>query len=306
MANNKNTQAQAQAQSQAQALVDARENAVKTMDELTRIDFQTSCNIDVVDKGKAGIKPIYTMTYVDKDKDGNEIVTKNEITDPDTVANLVRLDKLTQAGRQAGIGTCYILSKLAENKDLLHVKSMDEFGKLYGARYGIKAKTATQYARVGKYFVNMQDNGNGANYFLRSEVAGASITNLVQVLSLTDDNLEDPCEPIWNAIAENKIHLDGTLARLKDELQKMNGKALENKDENKTASAGKGKDKAQATYSDCLSTLLSLAKEFKDDERRNESIECIARLESIFNAENKDKSQDENTQAQDENENENE
>lgn len=301
MANNKNTQAQAQAQEL--DLTTKRDIAIKEMDERTRIDFQTACNIDIVDKGAVGIKPVYTMTYTEKDKDGNEIVSKNEITDPDTVANLVRLDKLTQAGRQAGIGTCYILSKLAENKDLLHVKSMEEFGKLYGARYGIKAKTATQYARVGKYFVRMQDNGNGANYYLRSEVAGASITNLVQVLSLTDDSLDDPCAPIWQAIADNKIHLDGTFVRLKEEMQKLNGKALENKDDNKTAGAGKGKDKAQATYSDCLSTLLALAKEFKDDERRNESIECIARLESLFNAENKDKAQDEN---KDENENENE
>lgn len=265
---------------QAQALVNARDQAIAEMNKLTRIDFSSTCNIDVADMGKAGIKPTYSMTYTEQDKDGNEIVSKTVITDPDTVADLVRLDKLTQAGKTVGIGTCFVLSRLAEKKDLLHVKNIAEFGK----RYGFKANTTTQYARVGKYFTTMNETENGTHYDVRPECYGAKLANLVQVLSLVDDELDDPCEKIWKAIGDNKLHLDGTLARVKQEMQALSGKAIEKKDENKSAGAGKGENNSVCNVSDLLSELLQ-AVESLDESRQEQAVECIRTLEQIFNGE---------------------
>lgn len=265
---------------QAQALVNAREQAIAEMDKLTKIDFSSGCNIDVADMGKAGIKPTYSMTYTEQDKDGNDIVSKTVITDPETVADLVRLDKLTQAGKTVGIGTCYVLSRLAEKKDLLHVKNIAEFGK----RYGFKATTTTQYARVGKYFTTMTETENGTHYDVRPECYGAKLANLVQVLSLIDEDLDDPCEKVWTAIADNKLHLDGTLARVKQEMQALAGKAIEKKDENKSAGAGKDENKSRRNISDVLSELLQ-AVESLDESRQAQAVECIRTLEQIFNGE---------------------
>ena len=283
MAKKDNTQAKAntQAQDNANALQNMLEQANKEMDARTRIDFTTTCSIGVKDAGKAGIKPVFKYEKVAKNEAGQEVVNTIEVTDPDTVAHLVRLDRLTQAGKTAIIGTCFELSALAKDLDLVHAKSIGDLG----ARFGIKPNTATQYARVGKYFTEAEDTDNGTQYALRAEVYGASITNLVQVLSLVDDEADDPCHKIWQAISDNKLHLDGTLARVKKEMQELTGKALEKKDsEGAGAGAGKKGNAGKIDYTQALSVLLEKANGIEDTEVKTDALTAIAKLEAIFNA----------------------
>ena len=115
------------------------------------------------------------------------------VTDKMIVLALENVEKLLQLKEFSSLGVCLELSEIAKVKEKLGMRSIAEIGEKW---FHLKASTATQYARVGKYFVikNVSDKGTAYRFIDDIEIAGggnATVTNLVQCLSLIDDKADD-------------------------------------------------------------------------------------------------------------------
>lgn len=136
--------------------------------------------------------------------------------------NAIALDFLKAIGDKAGLGICYELSVC--NPKAYGCKTIGEVGARF---YGYKAGTANQYARVGKHFVKKSITEKGVDYHLIDLVEGVTQTNLVQILSLVDeeaDNEETALEEFTKAILPDEngkcaLNLYAPLSDLKKQVK---------------------------------------------------------------------------------------
>lgn len=254
------------------------ENLVENVSRET-FDFSTDLSVKTENRGQLGDVAVWTRAYTDS-KGESRICT---ITDKTLVATACRMETLIAMKDFASIGMCYELAVFAENREKLGFRSLKELAESLFPN--IKANTATQYARVGKYFVKAEETVKGRKYSFIDEVKGTTVTNLVQILSLVDDKAENPLENLFNLIADDKIHLGGTLPSVKKEVKALSDKTDEVNAIDVTETA-KEVSSIKKSIADNLSELLT-AVESLDEEKQKEAVECIRKLEELFNECNK-------------------
>lgn len=145
-----------------------------------------------------------------------------EIRNEALVDSLEAVDKLTALGNFASIGMAYELASMLKNGILDKTNGIGSIAELGASAWGLKPSTATQYARIGKHFIERVDGENGISYkFIDELPKGTTITNLVQCLSLVHEKDEEPLKDFWEAVESGKITLNGKLANLKKEMKAL-------------------------------------------------------------------------------------
>lgn len=224
---------------------------------------------------KLGDRLVWKRSYKNSKGEITEIV----ITDKELVASASNIDALLSMKEFTSLGVCAELAKMAENKDKIGFRSVAEIGEKL---FNLKSSTATQYARVGKHFVITSDSDNGRAYRLIEDVAGATVTNLVQCLSLIDEKADDPTEQFFKAIADGKLHVGGTLASVKKEV-----KAIKDGTDDTNVIADVepkeiSSEKASTDTASAFNTILARVEELTEEERKARAIELITELQSIL------------------------
>lgn len=198
-------------------------------------------------------------------------------TDKAIVSNLTAIDILLSMREKTSLGICYELSVCASNKEKMGYRSIGEAGK---ELFGFANQTATQYARVGRLFINKVETEKGINYVFKDEFKGATVTNLVQILSLVDDKSDEPLETIYDAIRNDKLHISGTLANVKKEVKEIAGKTG---DSDKVVDAkAKVVESVKESIFDAFTTILTEIEKLIDEEKKEKATEAIGILQSIF------------------------
>ena len=136
------------------------------------------------------------------------------------VRSLVRFEELRKLGTFA---VCYELH-LADKSRLwedLGFKSLGQFAESFA---GIASKTASQYVKIGRLFMQASGDGNGRKYdFVSPLLKGASVANLNQCLSLVEDETPEAVQKfVKDYVESGVIPITSTLAQVKKALAKVN------------------------------------------------------------------------------------
>lgn len=188
------------------------------------IDFDFGTINTAIEKVSENGKVLTRWERSYTDKDGK--VKTIEVTNPKVIKTLVTIDNLAIMSEFSSIGMAFELSALVSDINCLNgFKSIAEVGSKL---FGLKASTSTQYARVGKYFVSKVESDGKCKYKLVDWLPqGTTITNLVQSLTLINEELENPLEVLENAIESGDLNINGTLARVKEDIKKLTKKSQE-------------------------------------------------------------------------------
>ena len=224
---------------------------------------------------KLGDREVWKRSFKNSKGEMTELV----ITDKALVISASNIDKLLAMKEFTSLGVCAELSQLAENKEKIGFRSVAEIGEKL---FNLKPSTATQYARVGKYFVITNDTDKGRAYRLIEDVAGATVTNLVQCLSLIDDKADDPTELFFKAIADDKLHVGGTLASVKKEVKSIknggeDGDVIADVEPKEVSS-----EKATTDTASAFNTILARVEELSDTETKAKAIELVQALQELL------------------------
>lgn len=204
------------------------------------------------------------------------------ITDTALVTSASRIDALLAMKEFTSLGVCFELSVFADNKDKIGFKSVADIGEKL---FGLKSSTATQYARVGKHFViKSEDERKGVNYHLVEDVAiyNPSVTNLVQCLSIIDEKADNPTEEFYKALAEDKLHIGGTLANLKKELKAYKSGAESDGVIADVEAKEISSEPINNDISKAFSAILAEAEKLTDNDKKAKAVELIAELTALF------------------------
>lgn len=251
------------------------ENNVLATINASKFDFSSSVDLETVDKGRLGTVAVFKREWEDKDGNKHEIA----IDDPKLVASAVRIEQLLNAREMSSYGICYELSVFGKSASSMGFKSIGEMG--YKC-FGIKTITATQYARVGKWFIDFCETPNGIKYAPKPEFIGASVTNLVQILSLVDENGIDPLGKIIDLIANGSIHLAGTLANLKKELKALEkGETIDENGDKAIDVKGTVVSETKEDIAQAFSTILSEIEKM-DDTIKEKALDLVKELQEMF------------------------
>lgn len=243
--------------------------------ESAKFDFNAPTSVSTEDRGKLGEVAVWKRVY--KDEKGNDVEVA--FTDVALVRSASRLDTLLAMREFSSLGVCYELSVLASKKSEFGFKSVGEIGSKL---FGLKSATANQYARVGRLFVDMVESVNGVKYQLKPEYKGATVANLVQVLTLVDEKSDDPTENLISAISEDKLHLNGTLANLKKEVKAIQTGNEVDEDGNMVIdSTAKVVESKREDIATAIERLLLECENLEDDIKVI-ALEHITALQDIF------------------------
>ena len=244
-----------------------------------KFDFSAPATVSTETRGKLGDISVWKRSWIDEKGETHEL----ELTDKALVLSASRLDTLLAMREFSSLGVCFELSVLAKDKAKFGFKSVGEIG---AKLFGLKSATANQYARVGKHFVNMTENGNGIRYELKPEYKGASVANLVQVLTLVDEKSDEPMENLISAISDDKLHLNGTLANVKKEVKAIQtGTEV---DENGNVIVDSTAKVVESTKEDIATAIerLLLECEKLEDKVKRIALDHITALQDIFTTKN--------------------
>ena len=220
--------------------------------------------------------PVYKTSY--EDADG----TLKSITcaDKALLDDLAVLHASSQLDATIGLAKACACYHLSEDDNYKKVSAdFKSINDMCAKTYSIKSETVQQYVRVGKYFV-YRDSDKQVQY--RSEwIEGASLTNLVQMLSLINDEAEDPLADIVQYVLEGKLHPASSFKRVKQEVSDIrstiNGGAVDKK------SSKKKPDKdVDRKPSDVLLELLGFAEALEDEDKKQEAQTLIVRLQEVM------------------------
>lgn len=240
-----------------------------------KFDFSAPATVSTETRGKLGDISVWKRSWIDEKGESHEL----ELTDKALVLSASRLDTLLAMREFSSLGVCYELSVLARDKAKFGFKSVGEIG---AKLFGLKSATANQYARVGRLFVNMSEGGNGIRYELKPEYKGASVANLVQILSLVDEKADEPTENILNAIANGDLHLNGTLANVKKEVKAIQtGTEIDDDGNVIVDTTAKDVSSIKGNVSEAISVLLAECEHLTDEKKENALVHITA-LQEIF------------------------
>lgn len=188
------------------------------MDKNFNISFGVDTVNTAIEKKTEDGKVVTRWERSYMDKDGK--VKTLEVSNPKIIKALVTIDNLAMLNEFSSMGMCFELASISADIDCLNgFKSIADVGSKL---FGLKASTSTQYARVGKYFVSRTDKDGKTAYKLLDWLpAGTTITNIVQCLSLINEDEDEPCAKLREYIENGDININGTLARVKADLKKI-------------------------------------------------------------------------------------
>lgn len=219
----------------------------------------------------------WKRSYVDEKGQVHEIVLR----ETRAVLNATRIDALLSMKEFSLLGLCYELS-VCEPKDY-GFKRIGEVAEHY---FHIKSGTANGYARVGKHFViKSDDDKKGTSYRLIEAVEGSTVTNLVQCLSLVNEDDENPLDEFYKAVLPDDngnvaVNLNATLAELKKQLKAYkNGTTPDGviaDVEAKEVSSEKVEAKADFT------TILEAIERIQEVEKKTRALELVGELQSLL------------------------
>lgn len=219
----------------------------------------------------------WKRSYVDEKGQLHEIVLR----DAKAVLNATTIDALLGMKEFSLVGLCYELSVC--NPSDYGFKRIGEVAEHY---FHIKSGTANGYARVGKHFVTKAtDEKKGVSYNLIEAVQGATITNLVQCLSLVDEDSNNPLDEFYKATMPDDdgnvaVNLNATLAELKKQLKAYkNGTTSDGviaEVEPKEISSEKVDEKPDFT------TILAAVERLSNEQSKARALELIGELQSIL------------------------
>lgn len=239
-----------------------------------KFDFGIVPTTETETRGELGKIEVWKRTYTDSKGESHVL----ELTNKACVTSATRLEVLLSMREKSSLGICYEMSVLAENKAKFGFKTAGEIGQVFN----LKSSTASAYARVGHYFVNLVETGNGINYELKPEFKGASVANLVQVLSLVDDKAENPLEELISAMRDDRLDIGGTLANVKKQLKAIKtGAELDDNGNAIIDTTAKEVSSIKENIAESFSVLLSECEKLTDD-KKELALSHIVALQEIF------------------------
>lgn len=266
--------------------------SVSEVDKSRMFDFSAPSVTHTEDKGRLGTLEVWSGSYKD-DKGNTATVT---ITDKKVVASIDRFARLSAMNEFSAMGKAYELSVIASKKELFKCKSIGEVGRKF---FKLQPSTATAYAKVGRLFVTMTEGENGVHYALKPEYEGATVTNLVQVLSLIDEKAEDPEGKLLELMADDKIHITGSLSNLKKELSALKKGETVDEDGNSAIDVkGTVVSEVKANVADSIAVLLAETEKVESDGVKARLLELITEIQSIFTVEYDQQTEDQQTEDQ--------
>lgn len=222
---------------------------------------------------------VWKGVYVDEKGQAHEVVLRDE----KAVANASRIDALLSMKEFSLLGLCYELSEC--NPKDFGLKRVGEVAEHY---FHIKAGTANGYARVGKHFVKkLEDSEKGVKYKLVDEVEGATVTNLVQCLSLINEDSDEPLGDFYKAIYPDEngkvaINLNSTLADLKKQLKAYkNGETTDGVIADVEAKEILS-EPIKTDLASVFKTLLEEVDKIDGMEKKAHALDLVAELQEIF------------------------
>ena len=160
------------------------------------------------------------MTAITVRNSDGSLAEKFEKIDDESMNSTKALEKLRLANGVVSLAVCYYASTLDTVAENTGFRSIGDY--VSANLDGYKPVTVNQYARVGKYY--LEKDSNGDIVFKREWLKGVSITNLVQSLALLKA-CDNDIDKFYNEyIASGKLHLLKPLTKLKEEIQSINGK----------------------------------------------------------------------------------
>ncbi len=251
----------------------AKTTSIETINN-AKFDFGIVPTTETESRGALGNIEVWKRTFTDSKGQEHTL----ELTNKECVVSASRLDVLLSMREKSSLGICYEISVLARNKAKFGFKTAGEIGQLFN----LKSSTASAYARVGYHFVNLVETSNGINYELKPEYKGASVANLLQVLSLVDDKADNPTENLISAIADGKLNIGGTLVNVKKELKAI--KSGTDIDDNGNAivdTNAKEVSSIKETIAESFSILLTECEKLSND-KKEIALSHIVALQEIF------------------------
>lgn len=224
---------------------------------------------------------VWRSMYVDEKGQMHEVVLR----DAKAVANAATIDALCQLGEFASLGKCYELSIL--NPKDYGLKTVGEVAEHY---FHIKRGTANGYARVGRHFIEkVVDEKKGTSYRFIDEVAGTTITNLVQCLSLVDEDSDEPLAEFYKATMPDEngnvaVNLNASLPTVKEQLKAYKkgvspDGVIANVDA-KEISSEKVTDKPDTAS--VFKSLMELVDTIDGMEKKAHALDLVAELQEMF------------------------
>lgn len=220
--------------------------------------------------------PVYKTSYEDSDGTLKSI----SCADKTLLDDLAILHASSRLDATIGLAKACACHHLSEDDNYKKVSAdFKSLVDMCAKAYAIKGETVQQYVRVGKYFV-YRDKDKQVHY--KSEwLEGASLTNLVQMLSLVNDEAEDPLKDIVQYVVDGKLHPASSYKRVKQEVadirSTVNGGTVDKKQSKKP-----NKKDEERKPSDVLLELLAFAEALDDDGKKQEAQTLIARLQEVM------------------------